>query len=228
MRAAMHYDCAMRRLMRRDRPGTRYADCSQELALWRAGYARIAGVDEVGRGPLAGPVVVAAVVLPPFFQADWLPLVRDSKALTAPRRERLADTIRRDALAYGVGLRSARRIDEIGLTAATREATTDALSWLCLTPDFLLLDAFLHRPTELDQIALIDGDARCASIACASIVAKVARDRMMCAQDRRFPGYGFAEHKGYGTAAHRRALIALGPSPIHRRSFAPVRAFIAE
>jgi ribonuclease HII len=206
----------------------RCADCSQELALWRAGYTRVAGVDEVGRGPLAGPVVVAAVVLPPFLEAAWLPHVRDSKALTARQRERLADAIRRDALAYGVGLRSARTIDEAGLTAATREATADALSALSLRPDFLLLDAFLHRPASLDQIALIGGDAQCASIACASIVAKVARDRILCGLDRRFPGYGLAEHKGYGTPAHRRALAALGPSPIHRRSFAPVQALTVE
>ncbi len=109
------------------------------------------------------------------------------------------------------------------MAAATREAACDALALLAARPDFLLLDAFLHRPAEIDQVALIDGDARCASIACASIVAKVARDRMMAGLERRFPGYGLAAHKGYGTAAHLAALDALGPSPIHRRSFAPVR-----
>lgn len=197
--------------------------CEMELALWRAGYHRIAGVDEVGRGPLAGPVLVAAVVLPPFCEAEWLPLVRDSKELTHRRREHLAGCIRRDALATGVGVSSARAIDELGLAAATREAACDALALLAVRPDFLLLDAFLHRPAEIDQVALIDGDARCASIACASIVAKVARDRMMAGLERRFPGYGLAAHKGYGTAAHLAALDALGPSPIHRRSFAPVR-----
>jgi ribonuclease HII len=203
------------------------ADCRQELALWRAGYRRIAGVDEVGRGPLAGPVVAAAVILPPFFEAEWLPRVRDSKTLTERQRERLSEAIRRDALACGVGLRPARAIDEIGLAAAQREAVGDALALLALPPEFLLLDAFVHRPAPLDQIALIDGDAQCASIACASIVAKVARDRMMCALAHRFPGYGLAEHKGYSTSAHLAALARLGPSPIHRRSFAPVRELLS-
>lgn len=194
------------------------------MALWRAGYRAVAGVDEVGRGPLAGPVVVAAVVLPPFFEADWLGQVRDSKALRPAQRDQLARLIRRDALAVGVGYRSARCIDTIGLAPATRAAAGDALAMLAVRPDFLLLDAFLLREQECDQAALIDGDARCTLIACASIVAKVARDRMLVALDRRFPGYGLATHKGYGTAAHLAALDALGPSPIHRRSFAPVRA----
>jgi ribonuclease HII len=220
----MHYDCAMSRGNSRSRVGRRYADCAQELALWRAGYTRLGGIDEVGRGPLAGPVVVAAVVLPPFFESPWLPLVRDSKALSANQRERLATAIRQDALAYGVGVQSARMIDEFGLAAALRAATDDALARLSCPPDFLLLDAFVHRPSPLPQVALIGGDAMCASIACASIVAKVARDHILCGLDRRFPGYGLAAHKGYGTPAHLRALAELGPSPIHRRSFAPVRA----
>ena len=217
----MHYDCAMRNggdQRQRPRP-----DCVNELALWRAGYRRVAGVDEVGRGPLAGPVVVAAVILPPFFEASWLADVRDSKEMTPTRRERLARHIRAEALAIGVGLRSSQQIDRLGLAAATRAATSDAIGLLAPRPDFLLLDAFLHRPADQDQIALIDGDAVCRSIACASIVAKVARDRILCGLDRRFPGYDLASHKGYGTSAHLDALDVLGPSPIHRRSFAPVR-----
>ena len=198
-------------------------DRVNELALWRAGYRRVGGVDEVGRGPLAGPVVVAAVILPPFFEASWLADVRDSKEMTPARRERLACRIRAEALAVGVGLRSSQQIDRLGLAAATRAAAADAIGLLALPPDFLLLDAFLHRPAEQDQMALIDGDALCCSIACASIVAKVARDRILAGLDRRFPGYGLAAHKGYGTASHLAALAALGPSPIHRRSFAPVR-----
>lgn len=194
-----------------------------ELALWRAGYARVAGIDEVGRGPLAGPVVAAAVVLPAFFDGGWLPFVRDSKALTALQRERLDQLIRRDAVTYGIGIQPAAYIDRIGLAQATRLAVADALSRLSVEPQFLLLDAFIHRPSEVDQIALIKGDARCASIACASIIAKVARDSMLCEMDGIYPGYGFAAHKGYGTAAHLDALTLLGPSPIHRRSFAPVR-----
>ncbi|MGD9892126.1 MAG: ribonuclease HII [Dehalococcoidia bacterium] len=207
-----------------DRPRrTTAAGCDTERALWRAGYSRIAGVDEVGRGPLAGPVVAAAVVLPPFFDGEWLPFVRDSKALTARQRERLARFIHRDALAYGVGIQPADCIDRAGLACATRLAVSDALDRLAIHPDFLLLDAFIHRPAELDQIALIKGDVSCASIACASIIAKVARDEILCGLDQSYPGYGFAVHKGYGTPAHLAALAALGPSPIHRRSFAPVR-----
>jgi ribonuclease HII len=200
------------------------AGCDLELALWRAGYSAVAGVDEVGRGPLAGPVVAGAVILPPFFDAPWLPLVRDSKVLPPRRREELACCIQQDALACGIGVGPARLIDEIGLAAATRVAVDGALAMLSAAPDFLLLDAFLHRPSAVDQMALIGGDACCASIACASIVAKVARDRMLDGLDRRFPGYGLASHKGYGTPAHLAALDALGPCPVHRQSFAPVRA----
>lgn len=199
------------------------AGCDTELALWRAGYRSVVGVDEVGRGPLAGPVVAAAVILPPFLDAGWLPQVRDSKALTRLQRERLAVLIRDVALASSVGIRSAACIDRFGLAAATRFAVSDALDRLAVPPDFLLLDAFLHRPVEIDQIALIKGDARCLSIAAASIVAKVARDRILCDLERFFPGYGLAAHKGYGTAAHLAALDRLGPCAIHRRSFAPVR-----
>ena len=218
----MHYDCAMSgdRTSRRRAPAPH---CLNEMALWRAGYRFVAGIDEVGRGPLAGPVVVAAVILPPFFRSDWLPLVRDSKEMTALRRERLACRIRAEALAVGVGVRPARQIDQVGLAPATRAAVADALALLRVAPDFLLLDAFLQRPSEVDQMAIVDGDALCCSIACASIVAKVARDRILAGLERRFPGYGLSAHKGYGTAAHLAALDTLGPSPIHRRSFAPVR-----
>jgi ribonuclease HII len=163
------------------------------------------------------------VILPPFFDAPWLAGVRDSKLLTANQRERLAALIRRDALACGIGVQPATCIDRVGLAAATRLATGDAIGMLAYRPDFLLLDAFLYRPLEVDQIALIDGDARCASIACASIIAKVARDRILCGLDRRYPGYGLAAHKGYGTRAHLEALDTLGPCAIHRRSFAPIR-----
>ncbi|MGH2585557.1 MAG: ribonuclease HII [Dehalococcoidia bacterium] len=208
----------------RGRPNRQAAGCDLELALWRAGYSAVAGVDEVGRGPLAGPVVAGAVILPPFFDGPWLPLVRDSKVLTPRRREQLACCIQRDALGCGIGVGPARLIDEIGLAAATRVAVDGALAMLSVTPDFLMLDAFLHRPSTVDQMALIGGDACCASIACASIVAKVARDRMLDGLDRRFPGYGLASHKGDGTQAHLQSLDVLGPCPVHRRSFAPVRA----
>jgi ribonuclease HII len=199
------------------------AGCDAERALWRAGYSTVAGVDEVGRGPLAGPVVAAAVVLPPFFDGDWLAHVRDSKALSVRQRERLARLIRRDVLAFGVGMQPAECIDRAGLTVATRLAIADAIGRLEVIPDFLLLDAFLYPMSELNQIAIIKGDVYSASIACASIIAKVARDEILCGLDQQYPGYGFASHKGYGTTAHREALAVLGPCPIHRRSFAPVR-----
>ena len=218
----MLYDCAMPETHCDPLAGN-VPSRAVELALWRAGYRAVAGIDEVGRGPLAGPVVVGAVVLPPFCQFPWLADVRDSKALSPVQRERLSACIRRDALAVGVGLRSAREIDEAGLGPATRAAAVDAISRLAVVPDFLLLDAFPARDVAIDQMALIDGDARCTAIACASIVAKVARDRILAGLERRFPGYGLATHKGYGTAAHLAALDRLGPSPIHRRSFAPVR-----
>jgi ribonuclease HII len=198
-------------------------DLCYEFALWRAGIRRVAGIDEVGRGPLAGPVVAAAVVLPPFFESPWLSLVRDSKVLPPRRREALAALIRRDALAVGLGAASAGDIDRAGLPAAIRAAATSALACLGAPPEFLLLDAMLLPDQRIDQAGLIDGDARVISIACAAIVAKVERDAMMQRLDAVFPGYSFGRHKGYGTAAHLCALDRLGPSPAHRRSFAPVR-----
>lgn len=199
-------------------PNTAY-----ERALWRAGLSRVAGIDEVGRGPLAGPVLAGAVVLPPFIDAPWLAHVRDSKLLPADVRAELAGCIRRDALAVGVGAASAADIDQQGLTAAVHTAMTAALAALGFPPDHLLIDAVLLRRQPFDQTALIDGDARCLSIACAAIVAKVERDALMVRLDALYPGYGLAGHKGYGTSAHLRALDRLGPSPVHRRSFAPVR-----
>lgn len=200
------------------RPHLRY-----ELALWRAGLSHVAGVDEVGRGALAGPLVAAAVVLPPFFEAPWLADLRDSKLLTPARREALAALIRHDALAIGLGMAPAPVIDRAGLTAANHAAMAAAVASLGLRPDFLLIDAVLLCGVEVDQAALIDGDACCASVACAAVVAKVTRDRLMTRLDALVPGYQFARHKGYGTAEHLAALARLGPSPLHRRSFAPVR-----
>jgi len=190
---------------------------------WQAlGFRLVAGVDEVGRGPLAGPVVAAAVILP-RRDPDWLCYVRDSKLLAPAQRERLACLIRREARAYGVGVASARRIDEIGIAAAAREAMRQALTLLAITPDALLLDAFHLDGVPQPQEAIIRGDARCSAIAAASIVAKVARDRMLDGFDQRYPGYGLARNRGYATAEHLAALARLGPSPIHRRSFAPLR-----
>lgn len=191
--------------------------------LWQAkGYARVAGVDEVGRGPLAGPVLAAALILPDDDPL-WLPELRDSKLLTPARRAVLAARLRLEGFAYGVGAVSARTIDRMGIAPASREAMRLAVLGLNPAPQALLLDAFALPEVDLPQEPIVHGDAICSAIAAASIVAKVARDRLMERLDRRYPGYGFARNRGYATAEHLEALCRLGPSPIHRYTFAPVR-----
>jgi ribonuclease HII len=194
---------------------------------WRAeadlrgqGFSRIAGVDEAGRGPLAGPVVAAAAVLP------WrcrLPGLHDSKRLTAAERERLYDLIMRRALSIGVGLADARMVDRLNVLEATRLAMREAVDQLGAQPDLVLVDGRELLDLAVPQQAIVGGDRLCASIAAASIVAKVVRDRMMRELDELYPDYGFARHKGYGTREHQAKLVELGPCPEHRRSFAPVR-----
>lgn len=199
-------------------------DLRLELDLYRQGYRLVAGADEAGRGPLAGPVVVGVVILPAQNSpARWLESVRDSKQMTPLQREVAFAEIQRHALGVSTGEATAREIDGLGLTRAVHLALTRALQSLPLRPDYLLVD-FMHAlPEGLPCRALVDGDDSCYSIAAASIVAKVTRDRWMEAADRCFPGYGFAEHKGYATPAHLEALRCLGPCPIHRRSFSPLR-----
>ena len=187
------------------------------------GYRFVAGVDEVGLGPLAGPAVAAAVVLPIGAR---LPGLDDSKKLTAEQRERLDRQIRRQAVAFAIGEVSARQIDDFGLTRARQTAMSGAVAGLSVSAEYLLVDAWDVPDLPLPQMCVVKGDGTCASIMAASIVAKVYRDRLMVAFDRKFPGYGFAEHKGYATTAHRRALRLLGPSPIHRMSWAPIRAVL--
>ena len=223
--------------MTRQDPATRapprvYPDLAHECALWAAGYRVLAGIDEVGRGALAGPVMAAAVVLPPdpSALAHLLGQVDDSKRLPAGAREHLDHAIRACALAAGVGSVRAEEIDRIGIVPATRLAMALALDALppCLAPDYLLID-FLTLPSlPGPQLGLPHGDALSLSIAAASIVAKVARDAWMAAQDAVFGGYGFAAHKGYGTPAHQEALARLGPCPLHRRSFEPLRGLAVE
>jgi ribonuclease HII len=188
------------------------------------GFATVAGLDEVGCGPLAGPVVAGAVVLPIGVR---LPGLNDSKALTALERERLDRQIRRRAVAVSTGEVSAARLDSVGLTRARQLAMAAAIKEIALDVEYLLVDAYDIPDLPLPQLAVYKGDAMCASIMAASIVAKVYRDGMMVGYDELYPGYGFAEHKGYATAAHRRALVSLGPSPIHRMSWAPLRALVA-
>ena len=176
----------------------------------------ICGIDEVGRGPLAGPVVAGAVILPADCTILYLD---DSKKLTAKKREELDLRIREEALAVALGEVSPARIDEINILQATYEAMRQAISRLDPVPSLLLNDAVKIPQVDIPQVPLIKGDSRSVSIAAASIIAKVARDRMMEEYDLLYPGYGFASNKGYGSAAHIRALKELGPCPIHRRTF---------
>ena len=197
---------------------------AEELALYAQGYHLIAGIDEVGRGPLAGPLVAAAVVLPLNFNLPWLSGVRDSKQITHRQREAVFSHIKESGLDWSTGTVAPQEVDSIGITAATKKAMLQAVQGLPRRPSYLLIDA-VHLPESgVPYKPIIKGDQRCLSIAAASIVAKVTRDRMMVEEDLRYPGYGFAAHKGYHTSAHLEHLRRLGLSPIHRRSFAPVRA----
>ena len=191
-----------------------------ERGLWRTGVTKIAGVDEVGVGPLAGPVLAAAVILP---EAAKLRGVDDSKKLQAGLREKLAQKIQGAALAVGIGIVEPEDIDRLNIYRAALEAMRRALMALPIAPEHVLVDARRIPDVTVPQTALIDGDARSYSIAAASIIAKVARDRIMCELDERYPQYGFREHMGYATAQHLAAIDRFGPSPVHRRSFAPVR-----
>lgn len=195
-------------------PNLRY-----ERKLWRVGLLTIAGVDEAGVGPMAGPVVAAAVIFPP---ETFIKGVNDSKLLHAERREELFPQIRERALAVGVGIASHGEIDEINIYWATMAASERALLALTRTPDHVLVDGRLIPELKLPQTRIVGGDRKSFCIAAASIIAKVTRDRMMLAYDEQYPAYGFARHKGYCTADHCDALARFGPSPIHRRSFAPV------
>lgn len=176
----------------------------------------LCGIDEAGRGPLAGPVVAGAVILPKDCQILYL---NDSKKLSEKKRELLFDEIKEKAISFGVGIVGPDRIDEINILQATYEAMRIAVSQLSVTPDLLLNDAVTIPGVELPQLPIIKGDAKSVSIAAASIMAKVTRDRMMLEYDILFPEYGFAKHKGYGTAVHIQAIREYGPCPIHRSTF---------
>ncbi len=181
-----------------------------------AQYSYICGIDEVGRGPLAGPVVAAAVILPK--DCDIL-YINDSKKLSEKKREELYDAIMDKAVAVGVGYNSCERIDEINILQATYEAMREAISKLKVQPDILLNDAVTIPMVDIKQVPIIKGDAKSISIGAASIIAKVTRDRLMVQYDEVFPQYNFASNKGYGSAAHIAALKEYGPCPIHRKTF---------
>lgn len=181
-----------------------------------ASFGHICGIDEVGRGPLAGPVVAGAVILPKDCRILY---INDSKKLTAKKREELYEVIMKEALAVGIGMVSPQRIDEINILQATYEAMRQAIHNLDVTPDILLNDAVTIPEVAIRQVPIIKGDAKSISIGAASIIAKVTRDRLMEEYDVILPGYGFASNKGYGSAAHIAAIRANGPTPIHRRTF---------
>lgn len=196
----------------------------EELAV-RHGYHTVAGVDEAGRGPLAGPVVAAAVILP---LGEDLSGVDDSKKLTASRREELLDLISARALSVGVGIADHQAIDSCNILQATLAAMKQAVLNLSLRADYLLVDGISKIPLPTPQRTIKKGDSASISIAAASIVAKVTRDRMMEEYDFLYPGYGFARHKGYGCVEHLAAIASLGPCPIHRTTFRGVREHIAD
>ncbi len=181
-----------------------------------AEYEYICGVDEVGCGPLAGPVVSAAVILPKDCDILYL---NDSKKLTENKREEIFDEIMAKAVSVGIGFATPERIDEINIRQADFEAMRMALSKLSVEPDFIMVDGYPIGGVEKKQISIVKGDAKSASIAAASIIAKVTRDRLMTEYDAVFPGYGFASNKGYGSAEHIQAIKELGPTPIHRKTF---------
>ncbi len=190
------------------------------------GYQRIAGIDEAGRGALAGPVVAAAVILPGEIDAPWLNQVKDSKQLTPARRELLFPSINEIAVSVGIGIVPHEVIDARGIVPATRLAMKLAIDQLSPPAESLLIDYLLLPEVSLPQKGITHGDSLCFSIACASIIAKVTRDRLMIELDRAYPGYGLAQHKGYGTEKHISSLYRLGPSSIHRHSFRPVKNII--
>ena len=201
---------------------------AEEKRLEAQGYRHIAGIDEVGRGALAGPVVAAAVILPHHIDAPWLNQVRDSKQLSSARRELLFHYIHEVATSIGIGMVRHEKVDAQGIIKATRLAMKLAIDQLSPPPESILIDYLSLPEVPLPQKGITNGDSLCFSIACASIIAKVTRDYIMVKFNEIYPGYGLAQHKGYGTRKHFACLQRLGPSPIHRRSFKPVKYMIRQ
>jgi len=201
-----------------------FPDLQFENEIWDAGFASIAGIDEAGRGALAGPVYAGAVMLPNNLEIQKrLDGVNDSKKLSLKKREYFYKIIKDVAISVAVGKASAKEIDKIGIVPATHLAARRALTKLTDSYEHLLVDAFTLTKVDTPQTVLIKGDARSLSIACASILAKVSRDRAMIKLDSKFPQYGFAKHKGYGTKVHRKAIEEIGGCKVHRTTFAPLR-----
>ncbi|HEM2798980.1 ribonuclease HII [Streptococcus suis] len=196
---------------------------SYEKALYENGVEWIAGIDEVGRGPLAGPVVAAAVILPKGCKIRYL---NDSKKIPKSKHEAIYQEVMERAVAVGVGVKDAAVIDQVNIYEATKLAMLEALGQLSQEPEHLLIDA-MKLDTPLPQISIIKGDANSLSIAAASIVAKVTRDKMMADYDKEFSGYGFAKNAGYGTSEHLEGLNKLGITPIHRKTFEPIKSMVA-
>lgn len=196
-----------------------------EEELYDAGSKIICGVDEVGRGPLAGPVVIAACILPPFLRIKG---INDSKKLTEKKREELYKIIVKEALAYKVIYISEEDVDNLNIYQATKKGMLEAIDGLSIKPDHCLIDAMPLGELEIPHTSIIHGDARCASIAAASIIAKVERDHFMEKMDIKYPNYGFKKHKGYGTKAHIEALEKYGPCAIHRKTYAPVSKYFSK
>ena len=199
---------------------------AEERKLAEQGYRYIAGIDEAGRGSIAGPVVAAAVIMPRLLKGHWVKEVRDSKLLTPGQREYLLGYIQEAAISIGVGTVSHEFIDASNIAIATRLAMKQAIDQLLPPAETLLIDYFLLPEVPLPQKGVVDGDSLCFSIACASIVAKVSRDRLMVELDSLYPGYGLARHKGYCTEEHVACLNRLGPAYIHRASFQPVKGML--
>jgi ribonuclease HII len=207
--------------------GRTVPNLDEESALISQGYRFIVGVDEAGRGALAGPVVAAAVVLPPNGSFPRLHAVKDSKLVSPAKREELYALIIEESIATGVGIVASDVIDSVNILNATKIAMRDAVRQLACTPDYMLIDGLTLTRMPYRQKCIVKGDRLCLTIACASIIAKVIRDRIMNEYDNLYPGYGFARHKGYGTEYHLSCLKEQGPVKIHRYSFTPVKNTIA-
>ncbi len=199
-----------------------------EEELWRRGFEYIAGVDEVGRGAIAGPVLAAAVILPKNFSPSWIKDIKDSKLIKESKREYLSYCIKKNAVSFAIGIVDPRYIDEFGIVDATRRAMLTAIKNLSRRPDFVLIDFMILPGLDIPSRSIVKGERESITIASASIIAKTERDRILREMEDVYPGYNFARNKGYGTREHMNAIKKLGPCEIHRRSFRPVKHYAGE